>query len=243
MVLKNVIMKKSIYLLLIVALMGLANCTTETEEYSSVDKQLQDRKNLIIEMAKDYGLENFKVDENKIRANLHMPIEDIEKEMRALSMLKGTYCLVSDGNGNFSIGDKITSPRRRASGVEPEPNEIVKANITYHNQLGDSVRINWSFRVEFGTIYGNVQCFNPTFTAVVITKNDITGNYDVQTFTGVPTITLGQPNGYYPFYSIDVTVNFTSESGEFCYDISTVVDFENGKGGANLNSINYAVIQ
>lgn len=243
MVLNNVIMRKFIYLLLMVALVGLANCTTETEEYTSLDKQLQDRKNLIIEMAKDYGLENFNVDENKIRANLHMSVEEIEKEMRALSMLKGTYNLIPDGNGSYRIGEKVTSPRKRVSGVEPEPNEIVKADIAYHDNQSDSVRINWSFHIEFGTIYGNVQISNPTFTAVVKIKNDITGNYDEHTFTGIPHITIGQPCGYYPLYSIDVTVQFNTSSGEFSYDFTTNINFKNGDGDANLNSINYAVIQ
>ena len=88
-------MKKIFYLLLLPALMLLVNCTTESEEYTSLDEQVQKRICLVTEMAKDYGLDNFKIDEKRVRANMHMSIEDIEKEMQALSMLKGTYYIPS----------------------------------------------------------------------------------------------------------------------------------------------------
>ena len=93
-------MKKLFYFLLLPVFMALVNCTNESEEYSSLDEQVQKRISLVTEMAKDYGLDNFKVDVEKVRANMHMPIEDIEREMRALSMLKGTYYIESEGNGN-----------------------------------------------------------------------------------------------------------------------------------------------
>ena len=236
-------MKKIFYLLLLPALMLLVNCTNESEEYTSLDEQVQKRICLVTEMAKDYGLDNFKIDEKRVRANMHMSIEDIEKEMQALSMLKGTYYIESEGNGNYRIGRKVVSPRKRLSRVEPLPNEIVKANITRNEYQGDSVTINYSFHIEFGTLYGNVQITNANFTAVVKTKNNTTGNYDEQTFTGTPNITPGQPMGYYPRYSIGIEVEIQTSSGGFSYNFTTVIDLENGEGGANQNSINYGVIQ
>lgn len=233
-------MKKTSYLLLSFALICMVNCTNRTEDYDTLAEQVKERKMLINEMAKDYGLDNFKLDDDRVRANLNMPIEAIEGEMLALSKLKGSYYMMSDGKGNYHIGQKVRTFRKRGARVEPCANDLVKADVSENYEQGDSISIKYSFHVEFDFISKHLDVVDGPFSATIKTTNAQTNQTDTHTFSGTTKVIPGQPNGFYPRYSLIVQVILKTDTGDFNYSFDTVVSFEDS---GTQNTINYGVIQ
>lgn len=235
-------MKKNFYYLLLPALMALVNCTAEQDDYQSMDEQVQQRVHLIEEMSKDYGLDNFKVDAGKVRASMHLSIDDIEKEMRALSMLKGTYHIIPDGNGNYHIGEKVVNSRKTRSGFRPDATDDVNADISNTHHQGDTITIDYSFHLYFDTAVEHPVVSNTSFHAVVKVKNE-KGGYDEQTFDGEPNINVDRLVGHYPRYTVCFTVRISSSVGYSFNAITAIEDIDAEESGTNTNTFSYGVIQ
>lgn len=89
------------------------SCTNDEEylEEETTDAKLQEVKMRILKIAAEYGFDDYQVDDNLLRYNLNITDKEIERDMRLLAYLPGTYVLENDGKGKYTIKGKVSKRR------------------------------------------------------------------------------------------------------------------------------------
>ena len=89
---------RNIFISALVMTMGLVGCTSDNEDYSSQDDQLKEFKARYYALAEEYGVEgNISKDDNDLKSKMNWSDEQIEKEMKFIASIKGTYYGVKEG--------------------------------------------------------------------------------------------------------------------------------------------------
>lgn len=158
------------------------------------EAQVAALKARVLNIAYEYGIENYKVDESLLRKHLDITDEEIECEMQILAFIPGTYVVGEKSQGHFYIKNKLykgcrtrvvdddypTEFNGEFSGKDNIGNISVEGDFTYHyGQSGvDNIDATLSFYEEITDDKGNTK--KGTCTAEVIDNGVVSfsGNED-----------------------------------------------------------------
>lgn len=99
-------MKKLLFFIIVLTFVFVGCDKSEIDDYSNEEVQVEQLKLRIREIANDYGLYNIEINEEKLYSYLHITDEEIENDMRKLSMIKGLYNTKSVKDGSVLISAK-----------------------------------------------------------------------------------------------------------------------------------------
>lgn len=157
---------KRIKLQLVLSLMafGLFMGSCSSDEYGnedySVDSQVAALKTRVLNIAYEYGIENYQVDESLLRKHLDITDEEIEREMQILAFIPGTYVVGEKEKGHFYIKNKLykgcrtrvfddddfpTEFNGEFSGKDDFGNISVEGDFEYHYDQKGSSNIDATF--------------------------------------------------------------------------------------------------
>lgn len=127
------------------------SCTTEDDYFTedAAEAKLQDLKTRILQIAAEYGFNDYQVDEDLLRGNLNITDEEIEAEMKMFALLPGTYILESDGNGKYTIKGKMKKRLTRSSDDFLWP-EYENGSFDGHDSEDENFSIDGSFDYGYG---------------------------------------------------------------------------------------------
>ena len=215
------------------------SCTSDYEERSDVsDSMLQERKSQIMEMASDYGLDGYVIDANKLRKNFLMSNKEVENEMKALAMLKGTYSLVSDDGTSFRIGSKNLRRSKRRRSIDNWPDDpLLTGDVGENYTQGDTVSIDYSFTIEFHRMSGMHEIKNSNFFAIIKLRNEQTNDYSTYTVQGSPSVSVTNILGAFPNFTAIGNVTVPTMLGSFAFGIQASFKAKENDDSANARFI------
>lgn len=140
-------------------LFGLNSCVSEFYSQDSDTDRLNNLKSRIYRFATEYGI-NVSVNDNLLKKHLDMTDENIEKVIRNLSTIPGTYLGKCDSNGKVSL-NKAKKNIKRIPTWSPEAwNGTASAREDINSACEFNIELNFSYS-ETESCY--VECTSATF--------------------------------------------------------------------------------
>lgn len=214
-------------LVIVVSALFVGGCSSDEygNEEETTEAQVAALKTRVLEIAAEYGLDNYVVDDNLLRKNIGINDAQIEKELQMLASLSGTYSIKTD-KGRIHLVKYRKGVHTRASDY-PLTNE---GNFSTHTNMGDSLTIDGSFDYDY---HQDDQCsLNETFT---VTDGDGNACNAEVVWSDTP-MSLGDMDTQYVSGSYVIKV-YTS-SGVKYYEINCDYSHNSGgKGSATVREV------
>lgn len=151
-------------LVIVVSALFVGGCSSDEygNEEEATEAQVAALKTRVLEIAAEYGLDNYVVDDAMLRKNISMSDAQIEKEMQMLASISGTYQLRKNGENTLRIGRKLSKRALTRSGGDYEldgyPETIEDKYGANGKDKGTGGSISGDFNYGYsqdGTEFGN----------------------------------------------------------------------------------------